>query len=556
MEGKMTRRDFIAYTGAALLSAGFLPSLGYSKSDKTLSSGFKTLLGLPDEVAAVTENGALSLSPNGAGAWESGGVSVLTGTQDQTIVVRLSAPKTAVKRISMSWRGDFSSVKMALGDHWERAYGDLRWDTPDAGRVMPWYFLAFDGKTTNGYGVRTGTAALCFWNMSPDKLTLTCDVRSGGRGVSLGDRVLDMCEVCSRIGGDAESPYQAARAFCAQMCPAPRLLPYTVFGSNDWYYSYGLMNTSKNIVKDARFIVSLSPGGANKPFTVVDAGWQPEGVTNGGPWDRGNTRYPSMPKLAKEISEAGARPGIWVRPLAAAKNQPASWRLSRSSDFLDPTIPEVSSQITKDIARFREWGYELVKHDFTTYDIVGRWGGAMGGEITNEGWTFADKTKTTAEVILGLYRTIREAAGDAVVIGCNTVSHLSAGLFELNRIGDDTSGKDWPGTRKNGVNSLAFRAPQHNTFYAADADCVGLVQAGMVPWDKNRQWLDLLARSGTPMFISLNRNEIGDAEKQDIKEALKLTAAPAPPPEPLDWMENQFPQRWKLMGQEVTYNWY
>jgi len=37
--------------------------------------------------------------------------------------------------------------------------------------------------------------------------------------------------------------------------------------------------------------------------------------------------------------------------------------------------------------------------------------------------------------VLDLYRAIREAAGDTYIIACDTFAHLSAGVFELNRIG-------------------------------------------------------------------------------------------------------------------------
>ena len=95
--------------------------------------------------------------------------------------------------------------------------------------------------------------------------------------------------------------------------------------------------------------------------------------------------------------------------------------------------------------------------------------------MTRDGWTFAaGPSRTTAEVVEDLYRTIRVAAADSLVIGCNTVSHLSAGHFEICRIGDDTSGTEWPRTRKMGVNTLAFRGVQHGAFYVADADCVGV----------------------------------------------------------------------------------
>src|SRR6185503_13217619 len=148
--------------------------------------------------------------------------------------------------------------------------------------------------------------------------------------------------------------------------------------------------------------------------------------------------------------------------------------------------------------------------------------------------TFASgATRTTAEVIDELYGTIRTAAGTSFVIGCNTVSHLSAGHFEICRIGDDTSGTEWARTRKMGVNTLAFRGVQHGAFYVGDADCVGVTTA--VPWSFNRQWLDLLARSGTMLFVSLAPDALGADQKRDLKAALALAARTQPLGEPLDW---------------------
>ena len=71
----------------------------------------------------------------------------------------------------------------------------------------------------------------------------------------------------------------------------------------------------------------------------------------------------------------------------------------------------------------------------------------------------------------------------------------------MQRTGDDTSGRDWNRTRKMGVNTLAFRAPQQGTFFAIDADCAAITKD--VPWQFSAQWLDLLARSGAPLFVSL-----------------------------------------------------
>jgi len=133
------------------------------------------------------------------------------------------------------------------------------------------------------------------------------------------------------------------------------------------------------------------------------------------------------------------------------------------------------------------------------------------------------------------------------------MSHLSAGIFELNRVGDDTSGKEWARTRKMGVNSLAFRMPQHNNFYAIDGDCVGLTTA--VPWEKNKQWMQLLAESSAPLFISAQPEALGAEQKAFIKQCFAEAAKVQPIGEPLDWLDNPFPVKWKLNGKEVDFDW-
>jgi len=57
----------------------------------------------------------------------------------------------------------------------------------------------------------------------------------------------------------------------------------------------------------------------------------------------------------------------------------------------------------------------------------------MKEELTSPGSHFNDRSKTNAEILLELYQTIRKAAGKMLLIGCNTVSHLSAGIFDLMR---------------------------------------------------------------------------------------------------------------------------
>ena len=138
-----------------------------------------------------------------------------------------------------------------------------------------------------------------------------------------------------------------------------------------------------------------------------------------------------MPGLAADMKRIGVRPGIWVRPTALnVVDDPKRLRRGPSRDEekpLDLTLPENLQAIRDDIARLSGWGYELIKHDFSTYDAFGRWGFDMGAELTDGKWSFADQSLTNAEIILELYHALRDGAGDAVLLGCNTIGHLGAG---------------------------------------------------------------------------------------------------------------------------------
>ena len=62
---------------------------------------------------------------------------------------------------------------------------------------------------------------------------------------------------------------------------------------------------------------------------------------------------------------------------------------------------------------------------------------------------------------------------------------LAAEIFESQRIGDDTSGREWERTRRYGVNGLAHRIAQHRTFSHVDPDLVAITPA--VGWRETSQ---------------------------------------------------------------------
>lgn len=540
---------------------------GSPRSGKPASrSTFVDILRPPDRVIAYPEDGApLDLHQFGV-HWRAQDVEILTepkrAAEGEELSVKLSSVQTSLTRVHLRWSGSLPETLRFLGDDWERSYGDLEWRGFAGDRVMPWYFLASDGQRTHGYGVKTGGGAFCFWQVDTAGISLWLDVRNGGSGVQLGGRELAAAEVVASEGGEGITPFQSARSFCRKLCTRPRLPEKPIYGSNNWYYLYGENMTTEKVLRDVEQLAELSPSGANPPFMVMDMGWgrAPEGA---GPWSQENALLPDMPGITAEIRKRGVRPGIWVRPLLTVETLPAQWQLKVKHAegayqspllVLDPSVPEALAHLQEGLRRVVGWGFELIKHDFSTFDLLGRWGFQMGADVTLDGWHFRDRSKTTAEIVLRFYRAIREAVGNAVLDGCNTVGHLGAGLFELQRIGDDTSGRDWNRTRKMGVNTLGFRLPQHRAFFLADPDCVPVTKA--VPLDMTRQWLNLVTKSGTVLFISADPSVVTAEEKQVLKTALASAARIQPQAEPLDWMETMSPNRWHLGGRIASFEWF
>jgi alpha-galactosidase len=139
-----------------------------------------------------------------------------------------------------------------------------------------------------------------------------------------------------------------------------------------------------------------------------------------------------------------------------------------------------------------------------------------------------------------------------VILGCNTVGHLSVGIFDASRTGDDVSGREWERTRRTGVNTLAYRLPQHKTFFRLDADCVPVTPE--VPWAMNRHWLQAVARSGTVLLISPDPRGLGQEQRDALREAFAM-CADKPSSEPLNWIENRTPTAWRSAAGTAAYDW-
>lgn len=490
-------------------------------------------------------------------------INVKLNQDNEHLAIFLTAQTSKVKWIKLRWNNlSWDKNIRFLGDAWERGYGDMEWKGMNPNRFMPWYFCAKSEAKSVCYGVKVRPSAMCFWQVDSLGMTLFLDVRCGGSGVNLKGRVIKLADVIACEMRDCTS-FEAMQEFCGQMCEDPILPKYPVYGSNNWYYAYGKSSESE-ILADCDYILNLTKDIENKPYMVIDDCWQEHhrlNEYNGGPWTKGNEKFPDMKALAEKLVQKGVRPGIWVRLLLNEdENIKNEWRLSHNN-CIDPTNPEALNYIKEDIKRICNWGYTLIKHDFSTFDLFGKWGFQMSPLVTDDGWHFYDDSLTSAEVVKLLYKAILDASVEAsneetLILGCNTIGHLGAGYMHINRTGDDTSGVDWERTRFMGVNTLAFRLPQHGKFYEIDADCVGI--DGGISWSMNKQWADVLAQSGTPLFISVRPNILDETEKQELHEILKVASKQEYHVIPVDWEETTCPEHWQDKDHDIDckYQWF
>ncbi|MDO5035295.1 MAG: alpha-galactosidase [Actinomycetaceae bacterium] len=172
----------------------------------------------------------------------------------------------------------------------------------------------------------------------------------------------------------------------------------------------------------------------------IDDGWE----VSVGSWEP-NSDFPNLPGLAREIREAGLRPGIWVSPFIAKADsyvvqEHPDW-LVKEPDSDDPidagfnwgtrlyavdtTHPEAVEWIKSIILQLREWGFDYFKTDFI-------YAAGMPGR------RHLDVTREEA-YMMGI-RALREAAGEeSYLLGSGGLPAASLGILDGMRMGPDTA---------------------------------------------------------------------------------------------------------------------
>ena len=89
----------------------------------------------------------------------------------------------------------------------------------------------------------------------------------------------------------------------------------------------------------------------------------------------------------------------------------------------------------------------------------------------------------------------------------------------------------------------------------SDPDCAAHTAA--TPWELDRQFLDLVAKSGTALFVSVDPRTVTAEQKAAYREAmmLALSGGVRGGAEPLDWLHTTAPREWRIGGRRVTYQW-
>lgn len=510
---------------------------------------------LPDYVRVVTETEKYLCKQEGNGFY-SQDVQVAVKEVRGSMQVTLAAQDTPVRFIVLRFNGGWDRKYRFLGDAIERGYGNLKWEVLDPERIMPWYFLASSEEETIGYGVKVRPSALAFWMCDQEGISLWLDTRSGAKGVTLKGRELELACLVEKKSGTSQDAFAFMKDFCKALSDQPVFPERPVYGSNNWYYAYG--NSSEAmILRDAALLAELTEGLDNRPFMVIDDCWQELALTKGAagrPYERGNVRFPDMKGLADKMRRMGVRPGIWIRPLETNEMfLKDSLRSERDRNTLDISVPEALELIGEDVRRAAGWGYDLIKYDFATFDFYGDFYSNPLPWLRQEGWGLKDRSKTSAEAIKDLYRVIYENAGGALLIGCNVIGHLASGYIHLHRSGDDTSGHSYDRSIMMGVNTLTYRMAQHRNFFHMDADCVGITSD--IDWKDNKKFLELLAYSGTPLFVSMDPKAVTEEIKEDLKAAFRLASEQKDELLPLDWMHTTIPESYSINGELKSFNW-
>nr|WP_305883031.1 glycoside hydrolase family 36 protein [Halobellus rarus] len=308
-----------------------------------------------------------------------------------------------------------------------------------------------------------------------------------------------------------------------------------------WYH-YFTDVTADDVRENA---ADLDDWGVDVDLVQIDDGYE----TAFGDWRTLAEGFESMAVLRDDVASAGYEPGLWLAPFyvqadSALATEHPEWLVTEGDEpvdagarhgpmyALDTTHPEVTAWIEDTFRTIvDEWGFEYLKLDFL-------YAAALPGD------RHADVTR--AEAYRRGLETVRDAVGDAFVLGCGAPGFPSVGLVDAMRVGPDTApywrregdSASQP-AHENAVRNVLNRQFCHRRLWANDPDCQLVRETTELTAAERASFAALVALTGGSNLLSDAVGEIDEAGRR----LFERTLPPVEDGRVDDFADREFPER-------------
>lgn len=306
-----------------------------------------------------------------------------------------------------------------------------------------------------------------------------------------------------------------------------------------WCSWYGLGGEiSESQILETLQIVKLSRIPID--YLQIDDGHQ----AANGDWLIQNDRFPNgLAPVARRIIEAGYRPGLWLAPFLISER---STLYAEHPDWL------VHDHAGEPLEVIHHWNASQFALD-TTHPAALAWLRRTIGTITGD-WRFtylkldflyaaalAGRRQADIDPIEA-YRTgleaIREAAGDAYILGCGAPLLPSTGVVDGMRVSPDVR-PYWPvlapgepdrGTLRATIRSVLTHTWTHRQLWNLDPDCaIARGREGTLTPEEVRTWLTVVALTGGAVMLGDDLLSLGEVEVELLRRLLPPSGRAAVP---------------------------
>ena len=294
----------------------------------------------------------------------------------------------------------------------------------------------------------------------------------------------------------------------------------------------------------------------------IDDGWQRSARDFSA--QRGGAYSSGMDAMARTITSAGMRAGLWFIPFGwdpkrdiftdhqdwfvHRKDTGELYSVKWGGTCLDMTHPGARDLLHRTVTQIcRTWGYKYIKID-------GLWTGLATGMLyadpkyRDDGLgdaVFHDPRQTNVESYRSGLRLVREAAGhDVYILGCNTAQNYrtlgaSFGLVDGMRVGQDI------GVKWNQILNCATLGTRlyflHNRVWHNDADC--LMLRAPLTLTQARTWGTWIGLSGQLNIVSEWLPDLPEEKLDIVRRTMPNHGLNA---RPVDLLEQPLARVWQL----------